>query len=102
MPPSPWRLRSCGKVSCLRRRETYQKLAKRQCAGRVLRGVRSRRPGHARRPLLGRRANSREGAAQDLTAKNPDRAAAKFAAIGDAELLRGQQTRRDRRRRKSH
>jgi tetratricopeptide (TPR) repeat protein len=32
----------------------------------------------------------RQGAAEDLTAKNPDRAAAKFAAVAYAELLRGQ------------
>jgi serine/threonine protein kinase/tetratricopeptide (TPR) repeat protein len=32
----------------------------------------------------------RQGAAQDLTDKNPDRAAAKFAALATTELLRGQ------------
>ena len=80
--------------------DTYQKLGEHRGAGRVLRGVRSRRPGHARRPFLGRRARFfGRVRPPDLTAKNPDRAAAKFAALGYAEHLARTEARRGRRRR---
>ena len=75
--------------------DTYRKLGTIRCPRRVLCGVRPWRPGHSRRSFLGRNANSGAGRGADLTSKNADRAASKFAALAHAEIGRGQNARSD-------
>ena len=53
-------------------------------------GNRSRQSCGLRRPILGGDQNFQRGAADDLEAKNPDRAAVKFAAVANAQIARGQ------------
>ena len=60
-----------------------------QPAQRLVRGLGARRPGQLLGTVLRGGAHPREGAAADRAAGNPDRAAAKLAAVANAELARG-------------
>ena len=94
MDQSPWALQSLALAQTLQGQlpqatQTYQRLGKVRGSRAVLHGLRSGRPGALRGPLSTRPpASSREGAAADLAAKDPDRAANKLAALAYTELLR--------------
>ena len=86
----PWRLPSWDRASCLRRPKPTRSLGTIDALGASFAAsglgdlaVYEGRFSDAVRIL-------EQGAAADLAAKNPDRAAAKFASLAYAQLLRGQ------------
>ena len=96
----PWPSPSSARASCRRRRETYQadwQTIDAQGASYAASGLGDLAA--VRRPVFGRGADFRAGRGGGLAAKEPDRAAAKFAALAYAHLLRGQTARGGRGRR---
>ena len=72
-----------------------------ECAGRVLRGVRSRRPGGARGPFLGGRANSRAGCGPGSDGQEPRSRRREVRGARARGALARTEARRDRGRRES-
>ena len=86
-----WRSRRLGQGQLPQAAATYREPGQDRRPGRVLHGVRPRRPGDLRRPVHRTpRESSRRAQPRTWPSKDTDRAANKFAALAYTQLLRRQ------------